>query len=175
MESFSKGYSRRRIILIIFLSIFVVAEIILICSFTSQNTTVSNAQSKEIVKAIENSTENYIAIKHEATFWRETLNLIVRKMAHFLEYTVLGIFVCALINVTINKHVRSAVITFAGCTVLALIDEFRQSFVPGRTARLTDVGIDIFGAVMGITLTTIFFVVIWKINNPKADSRFKIK
>lgn len=174
MDKFFKGFSRQRIVLMTVLLIFVVVEIILISSFTSQNTTVSNAQSKEIAKIIENSTADYIVINREDTFWKITLNLILRKLAHFLEYMLLGISVCVLINVVIKKYVRSALITFGGCTVFALIDEFRQRFVPGRTPRLTDVGIDMFGAALGISLTVVVFVVVWKINNPNKESRFKI-
>lgn len=34
--------------------------------------------------------------------------------------------------------------------VYAITDEFHQSFVPGRSPRLTDVGIDALGALLGL-------------------------
>ena len=40
-----------------------------------------------------------------------------------------------------------------GCALLfALSDELHQSFVPGRSARLIDVGIDLLGAVLGLVI-----------------------
>jgi VanZ family protein len=173
MDKFFKGFSRRRIILIISLFILAIIVVILICSFTSQNTTVSNATSKKIAKVIEDFASNFFPVNHEAVFWRKTLNLIVRKIAHFTEYMVLGIFVFALIGITLNSYRRSVKFTFAGCTLLAMTDEFRQLFVAGRTARLSDVLIDITGAALGITIAIIFSIVIWKIINPTVESRFK--
>ncbi len=168
-----KDFSRQRIILIITLFILAITVVIFICSFTSQNTTVSNALSKHIARGIENFAANFFVINHEAIFWRKTLNLIIRKIAHFTEYMVLGVFVFALMSLTLDKYKRSALIAFAGCSVLALMDEFRQRFVPGRTSRLSDVGIDMFGAALGITLTIAIFTAIWKVHDTKAESRFK--
>ena len=38
----------------------------------------------------------------------------------------------------------------------ALTDEFHQSFVPGRGARLIDVGIDALGAAIALSLESLF-------------------
>ncbi len=43
------------------------------------------------------------------------------------------------------------VVGFA-CAILAASDEFHQSFVPSRTASPVDVMIDIFGALIGLTI-----------------------
>ena len=175
MKKIFRGYSRKRIILMISLFILAVAVVILICAFTSQNTVTSNMLSRRVSKAIENFAANFFTVNHEAVFWRKTLNLIVRKLAHFTEYMILGIFVCAFVNVLLNKFdcLRAAKYTLIGCTALAITDEFRQWFVPGRTPRLTDILIDMTGAALGIALTTVVYIAIWKMNHPLAELSFR--
>ena len=44
----------------------------------------------------------------------------------------------------------------AACVLLAAGDEYHQSFVAGRGPSVKDVGIDSFGALIGILLTRMF-------------------
>lgn len=80
----------------------------------------------------------------------EYLHPIVRKLAHFSEYAVLG----ALLMCAALCHIWSlwARVTVAGlCSGLAgLMDEFHQLFVSGRAGSLRDAAIDFCGAVLGI-------------------------
>ena len=46
---------------------------------------------------------------------------------------------------------------WAFCIFYATTDEFHQLFVPGRTGRLLDIGIDSCGALLG-SLILLFFV-----------------
>jgi VanZ family protein len=72
---------------------------------------------------------------------------LFRKCGHMLEYALLAI---ALLSGFKIKNWKGIVVIL-GCVLLyALSDEFHQSFVLGRTARLIDVIIDMFGGTLGI-------------------------
>ncbi len=75
------------------------------------------------------------------------LSFIIRKLAHFTEYFILGILVINNFN-KIDKKIIFGSITF--CMLYAFTDEFHQLFVSGRSGQVTDVLIDSIGAICGI-------------------------
>lgn len=85
-------------------------------------------------------------------FDEEYIHHIVRKIAHFTIYFILGIMVSWLINVGNSKGKRSIFIAAVCCLVFAISDETLQLFIYGRGAQVTDVLIDISGASLGIFL-----------------------
>ena len=97
----------------------------------------------------------------------EVSELIVRKVAHFSEYFLLG----TLAYLTAWQYCIRAgqYICAGGCTVVAIIDETIQSFVPGRDGNAVDVLIDTFGAVcaIGVILLLIFLIKRRKEKNSK--------
>lgn len=84
----------------------------------------------------------------------------IRKIAHFLIYTALGICTygifyeykgCA--SSEKKKRIRKSVrFAWIFSTLYAMTDEFHQLFVQGRAAQITDVMIDSVGALCGIGL-----------------------
>jgi len=75
---------------------------------------------------------------------------LVRKSAHFLAYTLLGILtLSALFQHSITKGRRFAA-AFAICVLYACTDEIHQLFVTGRSGQISDVCIDACGAIIGI-------------------------
>ena len=80
---------------------------------------------------------------------------LIRKVAHFTEFTVLGLLLGWL--ATLLKRKRWMPIP-VGISV-ACIDETIQMFVPDRGPGLLDVGIDSCGVLMGIVLlNTAYFL-----------------
>lgn len=77
----------------------------------------------------------------------ELLDFIVRKTAHFAEYTVLG-FLSAN-SFTCDKREAKA---FCLSVAYAASDEIHQYFVPGRRCMTRDVLIDSTGALVGILI-----------------------
>lgn len=73
---------------------------------------------------------------------------LIRKAAHFLEFTSLGL-VLSLLWGTLAKSKWLAL--FCGAAA-ACADECIQLFIPGRHGCLTDVGIDCSGVLFGIVL-----------------------
>jgi VanZ family protein len=82
---------------------------------------------------------------------QETLFLVhhfIRKMGHVTEYFVLSLLILRGIRAGktgIHLGWALAAVAIVGC--YAALDEFHQSFVPGRTAAVSDVLIDTAGGV----------------------------
>lgn len=81
----------------------------------------------------------------------DTLFLIhhyIRKCAHFTEYFILSLLLLRAIRGE-NRGLRLAwaLLAIAIVACYASLDEFHQSFVPGRTPAVTDVMIDTSGGI----------------------------
>ena len=96
-----------------------------------------------------------------------TFDLILRKIAHMIEYGLLVILLLRMFfnNEKIKEDLKKGnasqqnmlyrEIIAAGILVsllYALSDEFHQVFVPGRSGSLWDAGIDFVGSVLGTFL-----------------------
>lgn len=80
----------------------------------------------------------------------DNFNHIVRKLAHFSIYLVLGILVMNAMRLSGMVGVRFVYVALLICVVYAVSDEIHQMFVPGRGPQFRDVLIDSSGAVVGI-------------------------
>lgn len=86
------------------------------------------------------------------------LSFLVRKVAHMSVFFVLtGLLLYGLWKVGMNLHPGMAAVGL--CAVLAALDEFHQTFVPGRDGKLTDVLIDLSGGVCFLLFWQILSVV----------------
>jgi VanZ family protein len=74
------------------------------------------------------------------------MNAIVRKSAHMLTFGLLGVL--------FYRVIRRRSIDYAWfcATLIAALDEWHQSFVPGRTPLLQDVVLDSFAAFLFLTI-----------------------
>jgi VanZ family protein len=80
-----------------------------------------------------------------------SVQLVVRKCAHFAEYAILAALLCRALRQYLDRTL-AALIVFIIAAAYAGLDEFHQSFVASRTASLWDVLIDCAGALAGIAL-----------------------
>jgi len=92
-----------------------------------------------------------------SVFEEEYIHHIVRKLAHFTIYFILGVLVSYLLNV--GKRTSKKIVFVAGicCLLFAISDETLQLFIYGRGAQVSDVLIDITGASLGI-----LYVYVWR-------------
>lgn len=83
------------------------------------------------------------------------IHFLTRKVAHFSEYAMLGILSGRAFSSSANAFIQRHWFQMALLLVVffALLDEFHQSFVPGRTASIYDSAIDVAG---GLTALLIF-------------------
>ena len=94
---------------------------------------------------------------------RETLVFIVRKGAHFTEYMILGCFMVPAVEEWMSPDQaqmpdpawRNRFISWLTGTLYAVTDEIHQSFVPGRSCELRDMGIDSCGVLAGVLIVSL--------------------
>jgi len=75
------------------------------------------------------------------------LHMILRKLAHVTEYFISGLLLFRAFKDGSDKKQEWlwAFSSLLAVVLIAVSDEFHQSFVAVRTASIVDVGIDIFG------------------------------
>ena len=79
------------------------------------------------------------------------LGFLVRKMAHFTEFTALGMSLCWLFGML----GKGKLLPFFFGWLAACVDETIQVFVPGRGPSVRDVCIDSCGVLLGVILLTL--------------------
>jgi len=103
-------------------------------AFTSENT------SRFIIPAL------HWLFPHASPAALASMHHVIRKCAHFTEYFILSLLILRGIRAgrrgTRWAWAAAAVLLVAG---YASFDEFHQSFVPGRTAAVSDVLLDTAG------------------------------
>lgn len=75
---------------------------------------------------------------------------IVRKLAHFCEYTLEGFLLMLCMRVYSRHPLRHITVPMLGGVLTALTDETIQLFSEGRSSQVTDVWLDSAGAMTGI-------------------------
>ena len=113
----------------------------------------------EIIELIYDDFEE-LTIKQQESI-TNTITLVVRKTAHFLEYFILGLF-ASLFAATFSKAKGGLKFTLAAVfsVLYAVSDEVHQHFVPGRACRALDIGIDSLGIVCAVVLVALIVYVI---------------
>ena len=81
---------------------------------------------------------------------------IVRKMAHFCEYTLEGFLLMLCMRVYTRRYVRHISVPMLGGVLTAMADETIQIYSPGRSSQVTDVWLDSAGVLAGILIALVF-------------------
>lgn len=142
--------------------------------FSSQTGYVSNLISNKVASVIDGNKSFYgtsgasgeyvdkqgnIYKKNKDNYNEKTeqkVNLGIRKIAHMLEYFVLAIIVTLILNRFGMKGENAIIYILFICLFAAVLDEFHQSFVPGRTSQLSDVLIDFTGSLISCLLCYLY-------------------
>jgi VanZ family protein len=153
-------------VIFVILAVLLLAVIILIWYFTSQNGQLSHSMSIPLAEKIRNIlSDNLLINKNYICLNR--LDELVRKGAHFCEYMLLGSITCLFFSVLFRKVWFSTFISLFVCSFYAFIDEYRQNFIPGRTFLWFDWKLDLAGAVSGIIMTALIVLIIFHIHKLK--------
>lgn len=99
----------------------------------------------------------HISSASELFMYAKQVHTLVRKMAHFTEYAVLGFVMYRAVLCDVREKKKAMILTQIFCTGYAVTDEVHQIFVPGREGRILDVGIDSLGALTGILFAHFLF------------------
>lgn len=154
------------------------AVMILIFCFSAQHAEQSNVSSNYIVdhlvKVIGDVGE---VIGMEPTELEvrtniEFLTFLVRKLAHTMEYALLGFWISFYFYQRVYPLKRRFLMSLLTGFLYACTDELHQYFVPGRSCEFRDVLIDTNGVFLG-TLT--FCFVLWLIQRRRKNKEISHK
>lgn len=96
---------------------------------------------------------------------------IIRKLGHFLEYTLEGFWLMLCLRVYTRHFVKHISWPLLGGLLTALCDESIQLFTDGRSGQITDVWIDFSGVLAGLTVGFLIlclfrmFALLWRHRN----------
>lgn len=90
---------------------------------------------------------------------------LVRKLAHFTEYAVLGVLIYLLFLKPGGKG--RFFLTAAVCLASAAVDESIQIFASGRGPAVRDVGIDFAGAFTGMLIAAFAVFLFYRLRHQK--------
>lgn len=138
--------------------------LLLIFGFSAQDGETSGSLSFEISVFLVKLFSPLLPVSAtEATLleYAEHLHLYVRKAAHMTEYFLLALSLQLPLAAWFSRLAfwKTRIFTGFFCTVLfAALDEFHQTFVPGRSGNVIDVCIDSVGALAATVCLYIIFL-----------------
>lgn len=137
-----------------------------IFGFSGQNGEESGSISRKITEAV---TKNISSIqnleKQEKEKVLNKIEHIIRKLAHFSLYAVIGFLLMSLMSTYNLKQKNRILVSCSVGLLYAISDEIHQAFIPGRGPQIADVGIDFSGVVVGILISILIIKIL--INNKK--------
>lgn len=146
---------------------------VLIFCFSNQTAVKSDTISRNIVTSfIIDHIDGYSSLEKDKQIdIADKLDFVVRKLAHFTEYAILGVFYSiGLIGFDVHKKYnkrRLILISSIMCFVYSMSDEFHQLFVSGRNGNIRDVCIDTLGGITGAVFVTIILIIVLRVKLKK--------
>lgn len=153
MEINTKTNIKRAILIILLILTF-----FQIFRFSNQNGEKSSGISRKITTAVTKNVKKIQELdknKQEEVLGK--IEKVIRKLAHFSIYMVVGILMMLLMSTYKIKQLDRIAISLITGILYASSDEIHQLFIPGRSAMITDVMIDTLGVFVGITLVGAFW------------------
>lgn len=135
-----------------------------------ESSAVSGGITETIVSIITPGFEELPETEQQALVeaWHEP----VRKLAHLTEYAILGCLLAASLYLTGIPMKASALSAAAISLVYAVSDEWHQSFVEERGPGVGDVFIDLAGAVLGVAVLLVLYLVVRRIYRKRNSKKF---
>lgn len=137
--------------------------------FSLDDATTSENKSDKVAKTTINTVTTVTGknfTENEKKEFVVNSRFIIRKMAHFTLYFILGILAYITLR---NYNVDNKIILFSVliCFIYAISDEIHQLFSTGRTFKILDIIIDSIGGFIGTIISNLstkklaFFKKIW--------------
>ena len=138
----------------IILEILLIGTFFIIFGFSNQNGEESSGVSRKVTEFIAEKIINVPDNEKQETI--ENMEGIVRKLAHFSIYTMVGLLLMGIVSTYSVEEMKQIYMIYA------TTDEIHQSFIPDRSAQLTDVMIDTMGVILGILIVMLVIKVLIK-------------
>ena len=91
------------------------------------------------------------------------INSISSSIAHFIEFFILCMLLFRAIKKSTQWEIKKIiVVSWIFSVIYAFLDEFHQSFVPGRFPSLMDIFVDTLG------ILSFGGIVLWRVNKEKS-------
>jgi VanZ family protein len=149
------------------------ALMVIIFCFSAKPADISGQSSMFIAKAVLTTYEqvsNQRIAEADVPGRLEAIDHIVRKTAHFCEYALLA---CTIILHLLALHKKGSWLNLAPVmmsAVYAATDEFHQTFIFGRSGRISDVLLDTSGAAAGALFFCVLLILIRKRTNKNQNT-----
>ncbi len=125
----------------------------IIFSFSQDTGEVSTKKSSHVIETginiVMKLTANHYTEEQIESFIVKSVYL-VRKLAHLIEYFVLGLLFINVIKDYTSISLKKSLFILGACFLYALTDEGHQMLIPGRDGKFIDVLIDTLGSFLGI-------------------------
>ena len=154
---FKKNLVFKRILFII----MIIITFYIIFNFSAQNGEESGNISKKITEFVVEILSKIKTMNATSKlYYIERLHPIIRKLAHFSIYTVVGFSLMGFMCTFDMRNIYKLITSLGIGVIYAVTDEIHQGFVPGRGPSIKDVLIDSTGVLTGIfiLITLIVFV-----------------
>ena len=140
-----------------------IAIFVTIFGFSNQNSETSSGLSQKVTNFV---VEFIPSIKNMPEPEKENvidrIESIIRKIAHYSIYTLVGILLMSLMSTYKIKELDRIAVSLIIGVIYASTDEIHQAIVPGRGPLITDVILDSMGVLTGIFIVMLFYKIICK-------------
>ena len=134
---------------------------------SAQNADGSNQTSDRVIRwLLERFDKGFLTLSVKEQLLRMgEWSFAVRKLAHFVLYAALGSLAYGAFS--LGERPRRPFPASLGLgALLAVLDEFHQSFVPGRSCEFRDMSIDMAGVLLG---AVVLLLIQWLIDRRKKE------
>lgn len=155
------------------LMIFIIILCVIIFNFSSEDGEKSNESSSKVIKSIILIDKNNRDLSQaELDIKIESMQIFVRKSAHFISYMLLGILTMSCAATFKGKKIIKFSLSIFFTFLYSCTDELHQRFIAGRSGSIKDVCLDTVGAFVGILLVLLIILLVEKIKIRK-DKKIK--
>lgn len=130
----------------------VILWMILIFFLSAQPALESDRLSTKLTEIILGLVNQVVPVVGSGAVDYSYLNHVVRKLAHFLLYLILGVLSVRALRKNGLTGWKPLIMAVLICVLYAVTDELHQVFVPGRSGQISDVFIDSLGGLAGVVL-----------------------
>ena len=115
----------------------------------------SQRSSKEVVKVVSMFINIPPPSIEKASIKLSDVNFYVRKNAHFFQYLIFSVLLCAAVRqLKLYKSSEILLVLFI-LLLIPVLDEFIQKYTSGRTSNVLDIVIDFSGGVLGLLISKV--------------------
>ena len=150
-----KQKKNKKIVISVCAGILLILLYIIIFSFSAQDGEQSGSLSRaisekcvEVLNSLSGRKWSQIMMEELAVYFEHP----IRKLAHFSEYTCMGVLVYVLWSQWLKRGRALYLLTVVWVAISAAVDEIHQLFVPDRYSSFADVFLDTCGGAFGMLL-----------------------